>query len=193
MVKPKLRENLSFSPQSLGGKKGYTLKDPDTENYYRFSEEEYQVACLVDGTRDLKEIQENCLKLYDIELDMDDIQDFLQSLKQMDLMVRSKEEQNLILIERRKASRQSILLSKKGSIMYKRFPIINPDKIFDKMIPSLTFLWSPWFFAISCLFMLSTSILMLYHLTEIIDGMERLWSFQMGGPLNYIILWIVII
>ena len=189
---PRLRSDLKFNSHRLKGKLTYTLKDPDSGEYYRFSKEEYLVAELIDGKHSASEIARISTKEYGMDFTEEEIQEFMSSLKSMDLLERSKEEQSLHLIERRKAQRQSKLLSKKGSILYRRFPVVDPDVFFDRVIPYIGFFWSRSFAVLSTFMMVLASGLVLWNIDEVQRSIHLLYDFQTNGITNLVILWCVI-
>jgi len=107
---------------------------------------------LFDGNRTHQQIVDDYNKdHFQSEIDLDTVKDYQDNLESMSLLKKSKFDTNLMLVEKMKEMRQSQLLSKKGSIMYKRFPIVDPDKFFDKIIPKIMWFWSRPFFIFSFL------------------------------------------
>src|ERR1700751_3871496 len=48
--RPKLREDLRISEQTVNGEKSYVIKNHETNSYNRYGEFEYQLLKLCDGT-----------------------------------------------------------------------------------------------------------------------------------------------
>jgi len=67
------------------------------------------------------------------------------------------------------------------------------DDLFDRVIPYIRFFWSFPFLIFSCLIMAFSSAMILYHIDEVAAGIFALYSFQSGGLMNFVVLWVVII
>ena len=154
---PKLRTDLRITRQKQRGEVVFVVKDPVTDGYYRYSETEYQVMALFDGRHTVDQIIEEFKRIdEDVELDEETVKGFISSLKDDDLFEKSTSEKNLILLEKQRALRKHRLLSAKGSLLYLRFPLLDPNKLLDKTIDYIRFFWTPGFFILSLLTILAS-------------------------------------
>ena len=144
---PGLRDDLKISKMVNKSSTHFVVKDPLKTQYFRFTQEEYEIIELFNGKRTLKEI----VKLYNQkfhnkEIDLEIIEDYRNNLEEMNLLTKSKKDMNVMLVEKVREMREFQLLSKKGSLLYRRFPIVDPDKFFDRIIPHIGWIWSRTFF-----------------------------------------------
>ena len=190
---PKLRDDLKISKMVNKTSTHYVVKDPLKGTYFRFGEDEWEIIVLFDGTRSL----EGILKDYNAnneyaEIDLEGIEDYWNNLNDMYLLVRGHEEMNVMLVEKVREMRQTQLLSKKGSIMYKRFPLVDPDKFFDRVIPHLKFFWTKTFFILSALCMIISSSIIVANWSRFNMGLHELFNFSEMSFSHLAILWVVI-
>ena len=75
--------------------------------------------------------------------------------------------------------------------MYKRFPIVDPDKFFDRIIPHIKFFWSRSFF-ISLLCTILSTLIIIMNWSRFNMGLHELFNFSEMSFSHLAILWIVI-
>lgn len=190
---PKLREDIKISKMVNKTSTNYVLKDPMKNTYFRFGESEWEIIKLFDGSRTLEKIVEDFNKTNDFtEIDLSVAEDYWNDLDGMHLLVKSTDDMNVMMVEKVREMREFQLLSKKGSIMYKRFPIVDPDKFFDKIIPKLKFFWTKTFFIFSITCMLISSAIILANWTKFNTGLYELFNFSEMSFSHLAILWVVI-
>ncbi len=190
---PALRDDLKISKMKTSGSIHYVVKDPLKEQYYRFSEEEWLVIDYFRGSKTLEEIMAQFNSDHqDMEIDLESVEGYWNHLDSINILQKSQKEMNVMLVEKMKEMRQSQLLAKKGSLFYKRFPIIDPDKLFDKIIPYIGWIWSLPFFIFSFSIMITAVIIILTHWTEFNQGVYEIFSFSEMSAAHLITLWVVI-
>ncbi len=190
---PSLRPDLKISKQVLREKTSYIVKDPIKNSYYRFEQGEWSIISLFDGKRSLEDMAKKFNEdNSDTEIDVGTLKDYQKNLESMNLLQKSQKDQNFMLIENMKELRKSFLLSKKGSVMYKRFPIVDPDKFFDKIIPHITFFWTKGFFILSASCMILFALIVAYRWEEFHQGVFEVFSFSKMSFWNMIFLWMII-
>jgi putative peptide zinc metalloprotease protein len=190
---PKLRDDIKISKMVNKTRTHYVVKDPLKGTYFRFGEDEWQIIKLFDGSRTLDQIAEDYNKDNEFsEIDSQLVEDYWSNLNDMYLLIRGHEEMNVMLVEKVREMRQMQLLSKKGSIMYKRFPIVDPDKFFDRIIPHIKFFWSRSFFIFSLLCMIISTLIIIMNWSRFNMGLHELFNFSEMSFSHLAILWIVI-
>lgn len=190
---PALRKDLKITRQSFGGEIGFIVKDPLKNSYFRFSFAEWQIISLFDGSATLEEFVEKYNESHhDSEIDVETLRAYQSNLQSLNLLQKSTQETNLMLIEKMKELRQSHLLSVKGSLFYKRFPLIDPDSLFKKILPHITFFWSRSFLLFAICIMFLGSGLILWNWAEFKNGVYQLATFQHTSALQLFILWVIV-
>lgn len=191
---PKLRDDLILVEKVRQGNRLLVIKDPINVEYYQFGELEITLFRLLDGnTPPPKIIEQFNAKHPDAEMTMDELKDFLGQIDKMHLMEKSAAERNALLLERLKEERKNKLMSKKGSIMFKRFPLVDPNDFFDRIHPYIAWLWSLPSVIFMCLVILAACIAIGYNWQEFTDGIAAIFSFQEQTASSLFWLWLTII
>lgn len=189
---PTLRPDLKISRQVMSERVSFVIKDPIKNEYFRFSEDEWGIISLFDGKRHLEEIIHDYNQAHENPLDLDTLKDYQKNLDSMNLLFKSKKEMNILLVEKMKEMRASQLLSKKGSLTYKRFPLVDPDRFFNKIIPYIGFFWTKKFLFLSVSCMLMFALIVVTRWTEFQDGVFAVFEFSQFSFWNLLFLWITI-
>jgi len=190
---PRLREDIKISKMVQHNRVNYVVKDPLKGEFFRFNQEEWSVIALFDGAKTKKEMVDFYNEHHPFDqIGEETIDDYLSSLESMNLLKKGQVETNIMLVEKMKEMRQSQLLSKKGSLMYKRFPLVDPDKFFNSVIPKLTFFWTKGFFIASASCMAMAIYIILINWNQFNLGLFDLFSFSTMSFGNFVALWLVI-
>lgn len=188
-----LRPDLKISKQVQSGKVHYVVKDPIKDTFFRFDESEWEVICLFDGKKTMKEMVEHYNHTHKFEdIDETTIKEYRDNLESLHLLQKTRVEHNVMLVEKMKDMRRSQLLSKKGSLMYKRFPLVDPDRFFDKVVPKLSFFWSKQFFWFSLSCMALATFIVLNRWDAFERGLYEAFSFSDMSAWNLLFLWVAI-
>lgn len=191
---PKLRDDLILVEKIRQGQKQLVIKDPITVKYFQFGELEITLFRLLDGQTPPPKIIEKFNAAHpDAEMSMEDLKDFMGEIDKMHLLEKSVQERNLLLIERIKEERKSKLMSKKGSILFKRFPLVDPNDFFDRIHPYIKWIWSVPTVIFMCSVILAACIAIGYNWTEFVDGIAAVFSFTGRTASSIFWLWLTII
>lgn len=139
-----LREEVKVRRFVQQGDVSFVVKEPDKQEYYRFSVPQMELIKLFDGVHDLTAIVQkfnNTSELY--EYDMEAAESVYHACKDYQILKRTRQEENVALLERIRDERKKSLIQAKGSILMMRFQLVNPNKWFDQIIDSIRFMWSP--------------------------------------------------
>jgi putative peptide zinc metalloprotease protein len=194
--KPKLRDDLKIIRQVIHGEVTHVLKDPFSQDYYRFAEFEYKVLLLCSGERDVPTINRELQKAARLEgteaPDEDEVKQFLDQADKKNLFVKTGREKNAMIYARLKEERKSRITSKKGSLIYKRFPMIDPYAYFTKIYPYVKFFFTPGFVFVSLVMMAISGTIVIANFDVVIKGVIDIITFQQESPWAYLQLWAVV-
>lgn len=191
---PKLRDDLVIVEKVRQGERLVVIKDPITMKYFSFGALERTLLGLFDGTNPPPKILEKFNADHeDADMTMDDLKEFLGEIDKMHLLEKTAAERNTLLLERLKEERKSKLMSKTGSILYKRFPVVDPNDFFDRIHPYIKWIWSPVCFGFMTLVILTAGVTICYHWDEFTDGIKAVFSFQSHTTSSLIWLWLTIL
>lgn len=192
-VLPALRSDLVIKEQTVKNEKSYIFKDPIKQAYFRFEEEEHFVIIQLDGHKTAADIATLYNERFDDELSASDIKEFLNSIRDNDFFEKTEEEENTYLYEKLKEQRRSRILQAKGSAMYFRVSIWDPDRFFDKVMPYIHWIWSPKFVLLMNLFMLGSLVLLLQNIAAVNIGLEHILDFSSHTFASVFFLWLTVL
>ncbi len=150
VVIPPLREDLVITKTFFEGRTYYVIKDPVSLQYFRLTAEDYFLATLFDGKRNLGQVRDIYIERFPhlrLEYSEDEIKErvshFANDLGLMQFLsiqgMRLK--QRYDAIKARKHSKFS-LYNAANYLFFKRFSIYDPDELFAKMARPLWWIWT---------------------------------------------------
>lgn len=136
----KLRTDLKVSQQVIAGEVTYVVKIPDTGEYLRLPDFEWETLSLFDGQRTDKEVWEELHSRHeDLEMTVTELEDYADNTDP-NVWEKTLTEKNLVLLEKMRTERSE--RSSDESIFYMYFSAWDPDKFFNRVIPYLRWIWS---------------------------------------------------
>jgi len=163
-VRIRIRTDLDIAPQKYEGKTYYVVKDPVSLRYYRFEEQEHFIIQKMNGASTLDDTQKEFEKRFRPKrLTLEDLESFAQQLLTAGLAHNESPKAGTQLFERRKKRKRSEWMQALTNILYIKIPIYDPDKLLNWMFPWLRWMFTTWFFTLSCGVMLSALLLVLTH------------------------------
>jgi len=139
-VPPRLRPDLEIKTQPATDGPVYVLKDPVSGEFYRLREAEYFVARQFDGATSLEAIREKAEAEFGATLPMETLAAFVKVLFKSHLLETGE------ATGTDRAQRAGWV---RGRALYLRFKLWDPDRMLERLVPRLQFLFTPWFPAIS--------------------------------------------
>jgi putative peptide zinc metalloprotease protein len=163
-VRIRIRPDLDIAPQKYEGRTYYVVKDPVSLRYYRFEEQEHFIIQNMNGTTTLDETQKEFEKRFRPKrLTLEDLEHFAQQLLTAGLAHNESPKAGTQLFERRKKRRRSEWAQTLTNILYIKIPVYDPDKLLNRMLPWLRWIFTTWFFALSIATMLAAILLVATH------------------------------
>ncbi|MFI5089932.1 MAG: HlyD family efflux transporter periplasmic adaptor subunit [Terriglobales bacterium] len=118
----------------------------------RFTPVQWQLAQLFDGTREsYEEILRDFAASTGARVSVDDLRGFVDTLESMEFWYKSPIEENITLFHKLKEGRGKRVKRKSrwGDLSRVAFPGWDPDKLFGKIYPYVTWMYSGWFTALT--------------------------------------------
>ncbi len=138
----KVRTDLIISTQTHQGKLAYVVKDPITLRYFRIRPTEYAVMKMLDGHTAISEVKERLAQLGH-EIPDEELQAFLQQLGAANFFENVLPNQSETLYRMALLRRQQRSLWQQAKrILYIKIPVYDPDRLFNRIMPYVRFLWS---------------------------------------------------
>ncbi len=191
---PQLRSDLKISRHVQKDGIHYVIKDPMAQEYFRFPEEEYTVVAMFDGSNSLNEIVTKYNRNNpEGEIDLELVKQFFDTLDKAHLLQKSLAEQNLFMLEKMREQRKSNLLGAKGSLMYFRISLLDPDNLLNKIYPSVKWIFKPPFLVFASLCVLIAVIIIGQNYDRFLEGMSSIITFSDKTPMAIFGLWLTVI
>lgn len=186
----RVRADLTVSRQTHQDRPYYVIKDPVSLRYFRVSQAEHMVFSLLDGRRSLAEVLALVRQRYPhLDLTPEDLLLFINQLKNANFLETVAPQQGALLYERARLKRRMKSLRRQiQGILYIKIPLYDPDRLFNRVLPYVRFLWSRWFFALLCLSFLSAVFIVVNHWDEMEFSLSALIS-----PSSLFFFWIALV
>jgi putative peptide zinc metalloprotease protein len=161
----RLRSDLNIEAHKYEGRTFYVVKDPVSLRYYRLKDNEHFLLKFLDGHHTLESAQKAYEREYRPErLKLEDLEGFAQQLLTAGLALSESPRAGQQLFERRGKRRRSEWMQTLTNILYIKIPIFDPERVLQRMLKYLGWIFSLWFFTLSCMFMASAVLLVLTHM-----------------------------
>lgn len=147
---PKLREELTLypGPADQNGAPTWTLHDPVRNQYFQIDWVAFEIISRLD-VGDAEVICNLIGQQTTLMVDLDNVEATLKFLSDNELLILNSS-QNLELLYRKNQGRSKHWFdSLLHGYLFFRIPIVRPDKILDKLLPKLNFLFSKRFFQLT--------------------------------------------
>lgn len=141
---PQLRSDLVIRRREEVGATAYIIKDPRSRRYFQFREPEIYIARQLDGATPLEDIRQGVERRFGVPLPAQSLRSFVDTLRKLDL---------LDVPSPQPAPVQSRLRAR-GSLLYLRWKLCDPDRILGVLANRLRWLFTPAFLGLSALLMI---------------------------------------
>src|SRR6202041_1039631 len=143
LKRPKLREDLRISEQTVAGETNYVIKNLETNSYNRYGSTEYELLHLCDGPPTSTEIPEEMTSRHpEAPLGETHAFEFIESIEPA-MWERSVGEKNLAVLERIRDERRGRV--DQSSVLYISFKAWDPNKTLEKLDPYLSWMFTKGF------------------------------------------------
>jgi putative peptide zinc metalloprotease protein len=178
---PRLRSDLIIRHQQYGPDENFiVVKDPISKQYYKLPPVQWDLFALFDGQHTEQDIIAEYNEKYPAGVINEEvIETTKHDLKTAGLLDVSSTERNLMLMERIRSERKVRLRSKdKWTFEYMILWSFDPDKLLDRMIPKIRFLWTKTFLVISLMAILGMLTINVIRWDEFWQGTLAIYSFR---------------
>ncbi len=138
----KLRPDLVVQPQFYEGMTHYVVKDPIALKYFRFKVEEYFLLQQFDGKQTLQDVKRGFERKYRPQtISIEYLTRFVSQLHEAGIAQLDSPDQADVFIRRRKKRFWKQFGQFFANILYIKIPIIDPERMLERMYP-----WFRWIF-----------------------------------------------
>ncbi|WP_281556475.1 HlyD family efflux transporter periplasmic adaptor subunit [Thalassomonas sp. RHCl1] len=192
IIPPPLRLDLKIRELVQRGKTTYVIKEPDKQEYYHFDQAQYQMLTLFDNKQTLEQLVETFNRQsQQYEFDLEALQDIYDSCKDLHLLKRSRQEETAALLERNREERRKKILQAKGSLLFLRFHLVNPNAFFDRIIDRIRFLWTPTAVRWQISLVVIAFVLVLFQGERFLQDFNRIYLSNQGNLGGLLAIWFI--
>ena len=189
--RPKLRQDLRISEQTVAGETSYVVKVEDTNSYNRYGAQEFELLQLCDGTRTAAEIAQEMTQRHPSDpLDEAEVLDYLDSVEPA-MWERSVGEKNLAVLERIRDERKGRI--DQSSVLYISFKAWDPNKTLEKIDPYLSWIYSYGFVVFSILVAITACYLLAGDWTRVQHDTASLYTFADKSAYDIWAFWVILL
>ncbi len=192
LVPMPLKDDLKVRRQTIKGEVYFIVKDPEKDSYYRFDEAQFEMLSLFDGTHSIEWLIERFNASNDeYEFDNETAIELYSSVRGFGLIKKTRHEENIALVERLKEERKKRLLQRKGSLLFMRFKLVDPDRFFNRIIHRISFMWEPHAVRLTIFFMLLCGCIVLFFNDRFVHDFKAVYLEAHKGVLHYLGIWLI--
>jgi putative peptide zinc metalloprotease protein len=154
--RPKLRSDIVITRHEDATNAPFVAKDPRTTQFFRFREAEHFIVSQLDGETPLDVVRQRAESRFGATLSQETLTRFVRTLQDHGLLETDR--------GRRESRSRSRL---KGSLLYLRFKVFDPDRLLTRMVKPLEPLFSAPFLVLSLLLVAVAAVTAASNTTEI--------------------------
>ena len=186
---PKLREDITFTPQVMRGKETFIVKDPVRRKFMQFDHFGKYFCELCNGNRSIKDISDRLIADYPEEnLDEEYVSDYVEHLVKLKLVLRDRFEYNVLLMERVRQDRD-----RNNSILHMKFPAFNPDPLLQWLLGKIRWMVTKPFMIFYYSFVVGSFVIIAANFSEVMSGLLTFYSFAGWSAPHIILLYLTIV
>src|ERR1700723_384210 len=191
LKRPKLREDLRISEQTVAGETSYVVKNFETNSYNRYGSTEFELLQLCNGERTHAEIAEEMTKRHpESPLEETEAQEFLESIEPA-MWERSLGEKNLAVLERIRDERKGRV--DQSSMLYISFKAWDPNKTLEKLDPILGWMYTSQFVLFSLLLFITAMYFVAGDWARVQHDTSSLYSFANKSAYDVWSFWLLLL
>ena len=182
------RQDIQIEKQVYGGETFYGAKDPLTLRYYRMRDLEYFIFTLLDGTREIKDIQAEVeQKFGGLKVSERQIKEFVIMLRNFNFLEAFGPESGKLLFQRSGLKRRAKIKQTLMSFFFIKIPLVDPDRFFNRLYPYFKFIWTKGFFLLWLLLLGILLAIVFSHSKEFIHQITGFFNWK-----NLTLVWVAL-
>ncbi|HMJ57802.1 MAG TPA: hypothetical protein VK467_01620, partial [Gemmatimonadales bacterium] len=161
---PKLRSDLTVSRQQTADGPRCVIKDARAGRFFRFGELEQFIAEQLDGETPLDVVRQRTEARFAAALAPESLAGFVRSLEKSGLLEGEGQDPGA-------RARGRV----RGSLLYLRFRLLDPDRLFDRLVRRVHFCFTPSFLIVSSALIIFAAALSIVGWADIRGDLSRLY------------------
>ena len=186
----KLRSDLKVSQQVIAGEVTFVVKIPETGDYLRLPEFEWETLGLFDGSRTDKVVWDELHRRNgDSEMTVTELEDYADNTDP-NVWEKTLTEKNLALLEKIRSERHERASDK--SIFYMYFSAWDPDKFFNAVIPRLRWIWTWPFLSFTLAVFAVAVVVFVADFQRLLQDTLQFYNFREKTLAEFVDFWILL-
>jgi len=187
---PRIRPELRAYQQVYDGEPFWVIKDPVTLRYFRFDREEFFLIEQLKRPVTLDQLKEVHRQAFRTTLlSNQEIGQFIALLSARGLLVMTQPNRDEILYQSSQKRRRGKLIATISNFMFFRIPLYDPDRLFDRMIERIRFLWTRTFLMFYLALVTLALVLLIKRWPEFTSMFQANFFTFRNLPVLFIALW----
>ncbi|MDP7017192.1 MAG: efflux RND transporter periplasmic adaptor subunit [Pirellulaceae bacterium] len=146
-----LRPDIQTTTRLWRGETFWVLKDPARLRYWRLSRREFGLLSLFDGRSSFDDVRSRWAAQFPADRLSDrELRDFAYRMRAEGLLLVDRSGQGELLDGRRRDDRVRRVLLAVSHCLAIRIPLLDPDRLLERIAPRLSWLFSTWFTFLAC-------------------------------------------
>ncbi len=189
---PRFRPEVEVSKQVYDGQPYWVLKDPLSLRYYRFSREEYFIIEQLRRGVTLRQLKDAHRKEFNSDMLTNmEVGQFVRDLSAKNLVESRNPQRDEIFFRAAKRKWRGKLLSQISNFLFFKVPLYDPDKLFDRILPHLRFIWTRGFLLLYLLLLALGGFLILRRWHDFTSMFHSNFFTIYNIPLVFAVFWLV--
>jgi putative peptide zinc metalloprotease protein len=175
LASPKLRADLVISAQVAGAETTFVVKDPASQRFFRFGAVEHFVARQLDGATPLEVVRQRVEEEFERPLQTDTLDTLVQQFRRCHLLESPE-------------TRHHHAGRVRGNLLYLRLKAFDPDRLLDRLLPRVRFIFAPGFLVATAFLVLLATAVTVTNWFEISQGVRGLYRWD-----AFLIAWLTVL
>jgi len=189
---PRFRAEVEVSEQVYDGQPYWVLKDPLSLRYYRFNREEYFIIEQLRRGVTLRQLKEAHRREFNSDLlNNGEIGQFVRDLNVRNLVENKHPQRDEIFFKAAKRKWRGKFISQISNFLFFKIPLYDPDKLLDRIIPHLRFLWTRSFFLLYLMLLALGGFLIMRRWPDFSSMFQSNFFTIYNAPLVFAVFWLV--
>jgi putative peptide zinc metalloprotease protein len=184
------RPDLVARACRVGDRRLWRVKDPVSLEYFEFSEQEFAILDMLDGSASLADIQRRFEQAFaPLQLGLNQLQDYLHRLHESGLLLASAPGQGDVLLDRRRDRARREMTARIFNLFAFRLRGVDPQPFLDWLHARLGWIFSAWFLG-ACGFLVIAAVVLVGVQFDVVRARVPTFG-EFVTPANFV--WLLVV
>jgi putative peptide zinc metalloprotease protein len=169
---PRLRDDLVISQQVFENKTYYVIKDPITQRFFRIGEPEHFIIKKLDGKTSGEQIVQKLQEELNVKISPDTLNRFIERLEKAGFLEGEVSQRELSKLQYHAQKKKKSIFRR---IFFLKVKAFDPNKLLDRLLNKVRFLFTPAFFVVSIVVILLGLVITLSNWGDLGYSFKRLY------------------